>query len=294
MHRIPISGGTDGTTLQHFGDGLSTLLSRSIENLQVPYTASAGSQENLRRLTGEQASFAIVFAGDLFRSGSESLEASSALVVSHLFGVSGHLLTLRSSPVTKISDLAGKTVAVGQAGSAAANAARHYFEAVDLWGRFEAVFVPASQGASALLEGRVEALWLFDEVPSFTVIQFAGDTPLRALPLLDSASFVALANAHPYYTAITIPGGTYPGIDDPVASFQESALWVSSAEVPADIVTEALQTLYSEHGLSFMHTVSETARALDRDKGLIGVVTPLHPGAEQFWHGNVELHAGDD
>lgn len=295
IHRLPLSGGADATTLQHIGDGLSTLLSRTLDAVQVPYTASAGSQENLRRLAGEQPGFAIVYAGDLFRAASGGApETPGALVVSHLFGLTGHLLTLRDAPPRQVADLAGKVIAVGQAGSATATAARHYFEAVNLWGRFEAVFMPASQGAAALLEGRVDALWLFEEMPSVTVIQLAGEAPLRALPLLDIDKLGALTSAHPYYTAMTMPGGIYPGIDDPVASFQESALWVASAEVPADIVTEALQTLYSEPGLSFMHTVSETARELDRDRGLLGVVTPLHPGAEQFWHSTADQPPEDD
>lgn len=294
IHRVPISGGADATTLQHIADGLSTLLSRALEGVQVPYTASAGSQENLRRLAGDQPGFAIVYAGDLFRAAAGGApEAPAALAVTHLFGVTGHLLTLSDSPVSQVADLTGKTISIGPAGSATANAARHYFEAVNLWGRFDAVFLPASQGANALVEGRVDALWLFEEMPSVTVIQLAGEAPLRVLPLLDAAKLESLSNAHPYYTPTTIPEGMYVGVDNPVPSFQEAALWVASADVPADIVTDSLQTLYSEPGLSFMHTVSESARELHHDNGLRGVVTQLHPGAERFWHG-ADASAGEN
>jgi len=282
-----MSGGADATTLQQFGDGLSSLLSRLLEGVQVPYAASAGSQENLRRLGGDQPGFAIVYAGDLFRAEAATLEdpdAPGVLVVSHLFSVTAHLLTLRDSSVRETADFIGRRIAVGQAGSATANAARHYFEAKDLWGRFEAVFMPAPQGAAALLEGRVDALWLFEEMPSVSVIQLASKAPIRVLPLIETATFEWLSATHPYYTAMTMPGGLYPGIEEPVPTFRESALWVASADIPQDIVTEALQVLYSESGLAFMHTVSETARELRRENGLLGVVTPLHPGAEPFWH----------
>lgn len=286
VHRVPLSGGADSSTLQQFGDGLSSLLSRSLEGVQVPYTASAGSQENLRRIAGDQPGFAIVYAGDLFRAEaapSEDGTIPGALVVSHLFSVTAHLLTLRDSSLKRTTDLTGRRVAIGPAGSATANAARHYFEANDLWGRFEAVFMPPSQGAAALIEGRVDALWLFEEMPSVTVIQLAGETPVRALPLTEATGIAALSAAHPYYTAATMPGDIYPGIGEPVPTLRESALWVASAEVPDDIVNQALHTLYSESGLAFMSTVSETARELHRDNGLLGVITPLHPGAESFW-----------
>jgi TRAP transporter TAXI family solute receptor len=287
VHRVPLSGGADASTLQQFGDGLSSLLSRSLEGVQVPYTASAGSQENLRRLAGDQPpGFAIVYAGDLFRTetaGSEDGTLPGALVVSHLFSVTAHLLTLRDSPLRRTTDLTGRRVAIGPAGSATANAARHYFEANDLWGRFEAVFMPPSQGVAALVEGRVDALWLFEEMPSMTVIQLAGEAPVRALPLTEATGIAALSAAHPYYTVTTMPGDIYPGIGESVPTLRESALWVASAEVPDDIVNQALHALYSESGLAFMSTVSETARELNRDDGLLGVVTPLHPGAESFW-----------
>ena len=42
-----------------------------------------------------------------------------------------------------------------------------------------------------------------------------------------------------------------------------------------------------------MHTVSESARELNRDNGLRGVVTQLHPGAERFWHG-ADATAGEN
>ncbi len=286
VHRVPLSGGADTSALQQFGDGLSSLLSRSLEEVQVPYMASAGSQENLRRLSGDQPGFAIVFAGDLFRADAAAPEYQAhpgVLAVSHLFSVTAYLLTLGDSPLKQAADLSGRRVAIGPAGSAAANAARHYFEASDLWGRFEAVFMPPSQGAAALLEGRVDALWLFEEMPSATVIQLARETPVQALPLLEANTIASLTAAHPYYTTATIPADIYPGIGEPVPTLRESALWVASADIPDSIVSQALHALYSEAGMAFMSTVSETAGELHRDNALLGVVTALHPGADSFW-----------
>lgn len=286
VHRVPLSGGADDSTLQHVGDGLSTLLSRALEGVQVPYKASAGSQENLRRLANDQPGFAIVYAGDLYRAEAtlaKDGEGAGALVVSHLFSVTAHLLTLRDSPLKQPADLAGRRIAVGPPGSATASAARHYFEARGLWGRFDAVFMPTPQGASALLEGRIDGLWLFEEMPSETVIHLAREAPVRLLPLADATLSASLSATHPYYTTTTIPSDTYPGTTEPVPVIQESALWVASADIPDDIVIKALDALYSESGLTYMGTIAEAARHLHRDKGLLGVVTALHPGAASYW-----------
>ena len=288
MQRFPLSGGSDGSTAQHFGAGLATLLTRALEGVQVTYTASAGSQENLGRLASDSPGFAIVLGGDLYRSslGTEeqsAVTAPAALVLSHLYGITAHLLVSHDQPIHTIDDLVGRRVALGQAGSAAANAARHYFEATALWGRFEPQFMSPAQGAAALAAGETDALWLFEEMPSTVLIQLATQRDIRLIALAGTPQFTQLEHAHPYYTRTVIESGFYPGVSDPVSTFAEAALWVVSPTVPDEIVTDALTTLYSEAGLAFMHTVSETARELQPQYGLRGVVTPLHPGAERFW-----------
>ena len=42
---------------------------------------------------------------------------------------------------------------------------------------------------------------------------------------------------YPFYTTVTIPAGTYSGVDYDVKSFQDSALWVAGKHVKPDVAT---------------------------------------------------------
>ena len=72
-------------------------------------------------------------------------------------------------------------------------------------------------------------------------------------------------------------------MDQDTPSFQDSALWVANAKIPADVVYTLLSKIYTPEGLDHMVNVKKTAKAMSIESGINGIVTPLHPGAEKFW-----------
>jgi TRAP-type uncharacterized transport system substrate-binding protein len=68
-----------------------------------------------------------------------------------------------------------------------------------------------------------------------------------------------------------------------VPSFQDSALWVAHADVPADVVYKLLTIIYSPEGLQHMYGQKKTFKKMNLDTGATNIVTPFHPGAEKFW-----------
>ena len=41
--------------------------------------------------------------------------------------------------------------------------------------------------------------------------------------------------------------------------------------------------IYEPNGLKYLVSVKSTAKAMSIDSGLIGIVTPVHKGAQNFW-----------
>jgi TRAP-type uncharacterized transport system substrate-binding protein len=80
-----------------------------------------------------------------------------------------------------------------------------------------------------------------------------------------------------------VPAGTYKGVDHDTSSFQDSALWVANADVPADVVYDLLSKIYTDDGLKYMVSQKKTFKEMSVETGINGIVTPLHPGAEKFW-----------
>ena len=112
---------------------MATRLSKTIPNVEVSNMASAGSVENIRRVNSGEADFGIAYSGDTYlaRTGQlpkDTRKYENVLALAYLYGAPAHLIVLDGSGINAVSDLAGKRVAVGGAGSGAAASAQRYFD----------------------------------------------------------------------------------------------------------------------------------------------------------------------
>lgn len=288
--RLAFSGGPEGGTFQYFSNGIATRLSKDIENVEVSNMASAGSVENLRRVNSGDADFGITYSGDLYlaRNGKlpqDERKYEDTLAISYLYGAPAHLVVLEDSGITTPAGLVGKKVAVGGAGSGAAASAERYFRSLGLWDKMEPQFIGYSEAVSAMGDKLIDAVWVFAGFPNSSVIQAAASNKIKVLDTVAAGKAAGFFDEYPFYAEITIPAGTYSGIDTPVTTFQDSALWVTGKHVKADLVNAALKDIYSEEGLAYMVKVKSTAKEMSVAGALSGIVTPLHPGAETFWAG---------
>jgi len=288
LDRLAFSGGPEGGTFQYFSNGIAIRLSKDLSNVEVSNMASAGSLENLRRVNSGEADFGIVYSGDTYlgRNGkltNDDRKYENVYAMAFLYGAPAHLIVKADSGIDKVADLEGKRIAVGGAGSGAAGAAERYFKSLGLWDKMNVEFLGYSKAASALGDNLIDAFWVFAGFPNSSVIQAAASNKIKILSVVEAGKAAGFFDEYPFYTNLTIPAGTYSGVDYDVASFQDSALWVAGAHVSADVVYEALADIYSKEGLAYMVKVKSTAKSMSVKGGLDGVVTPVHPGAEKFW-----------
>jgi TRAP transporter TAXI family solute receptor len=286
--RLAFSGGPEGGTFQYFSNGMAIRLSKTIPNLEVSNMASAGSLENLRRVNSGEADFGIVYSGDTYlgRNGrltKDENKYENVMAMAYLYGAPAHLIVLDGGGIETMDDLKGKRVAVGGAGSGAAGAAQRYFTALGLWDEMKVEFLGYSKAAAALGDGLIDAFWVFAGYPNSSVIQAAASNSIKILNVVEAGEKAGFFEQYPFYTKLTIPAGTYSGVDYDVLSFQDSALWVAGKHVPTTMVAQALEQIFSKEGLAYMVKVKSTAKAMSIAGGLNGIVTPVHPGAAAFW-----------
>lgn len=288
IERLAFSGGPEGGTFQYFSNGIAIRLSKNIPDVEVSNTASAGSLENLRRVNSGEADFGIVYSGDTYlgrvgRLTNDTREYKNVHAMAYLYGAPAHLIVKEGSGIDKVSDLEGKRIAVGGAGSGAAGAAERYFSSLGLWDKMDVEFLGYSKAASALGDNLIDAFWVFAGFPNSSVIQAAASNKVKILGVVEAGQEAGFFDDYPFYTQLTIPAGTYSGVDYDVSSFQDSALWVAGKHVDAGVVHDALADVYSKEGLAYMVKVKSTAKAMSVEGGLQGIVTPVHEGAEKFW-----------
>ncbi|MCP4992437.1 MAG: TAXI family TRAP transporter solute-binding subunit [Gammaproteobacteria bacterium] len=287
--RIVFGGGPAGGTFQVVANAIQTYKPvKAIEGFTVKAQSSAGSVENLRKVNSGRSHFGVVYSGHVYlgRNGqmkNDPKKYEDVLAVSFLYGAPAQLVARKGSGIKSVKDLAGKKVGVGNAGSGAFANCEMFFSHMGVWDKIERNAMGYNDAAAAFGNNQLDAFWLFTAFPSGAVIMAAQTNDIELVDVDADAKSSGFYEKYPYFSKLSIPAGTYKGVDQATPSFQDSALWVANKDVPDEIVYELLSVIYTEEGLAHMRSQKKTFKAMSVAAGAEGIVTPMHPGAIKFW-----------
>jgi TRAP transporter TAXI family solute receptor len=287
--RMVFGGGPAGGTFQIVANAIQTYDPvKASEEYTVKAQSSAGSVENLRKVDNGKMQFGVVYSGHVFlgregRLKNDTNKYENVLAVSFLYGAPAQLVVRKGSGITSTKDLVGKKVGVGNAGSGAFANCELFFTHMGIWDNIERNAMGYNDAAAAFGNNQLDAFWLFTAFPSGAVIMAAQTNDIELVDLGKDALESGFYEKYPYFSKLAVPAGTYKGVDHDTPSFQDSALWVANADVPADVVYDLLSKIYTDEGLKYMVGQKKTFKEMSVEAGINGIVTPLHPGAEKFW-----------
>ena len=152
-----------------------------------------------------------------------------------------------------------------------------------VWDKVKRNAMGYNDAAQAFGNNQLDAFWLFTAFPSGAVIMAAQTNDIEMIDLGKDAEESGFFDQYPYFSKLSVPAGTYKGVDSETPAFQDSALWVANKDVSEDIVYDMLTKIYTDEGLAHMKAQKKTFKNMAVKSGNEGIVTPLHPGAEKFW-----------
>ena len=287
--RIVFGGGPAGGTFQVVANAIQVYDPiKASDKYVVKAQSSAGSIENLRKVNSGKSHFATVYSGHVYlgREGklkNDTKKYENVSAVAFLYGAPAQLIVKKGSGINSVKDLVGKKVGVGNAGSGAFANCELFFTHMGIWDKIERNAMGYNDAAQAFGNNQLDAFWLFTAFPSGAVIMAAQTNDIDLIDLGDDAIESGFYKDYPYFSILSVPAGTYKGVDKETPSFQDSALWVANKDVPEDIVYDMLTKIYTDEGLAHMKAQKKTFKSMSVAAGADGIVTPLHPGAEKFW-----------
>jgi TRAP transporter TAXI family solute receptor len=287
--RIIFGGGPAGGTFQVVANGIQVYKPvKAIDEFSVKAQTSAGSVENLRKTNAGRQQMSVVYSGHVWlgRNGqmkNDTKKYENVLAVAWLYGAPAQLVVRADSGIKSVKDLVGKKVGVGNAGSGAFANCELFFTHMGIWDKIERNAMGYNDAAAAFGNNQLDAFWLFTAFPSGAVIMAAQTNDIALLDLDADAKASGFYEKYPYFGKLAVPAGTYKGVDYDSPSFQDSALWVANAKVPADVVYRLLTLIYTDEGLKHMYGQKKTFKNMNLETGATNIVTPFHPGAEKFW-----------
>lgn len=287
--QLSITTGPMGGGFYPMGAGIAEYLSKAVPDLFVTAVSSGGVDENLNRMASGEADMGLVSTGDAYVAyqGLEPYDHPYDQMrgMGILFGNWVEPYALKKSNITTYQDLKDKNVCVGSPGG---SMHKIFFEICEYNGINpeedfkKTFFLPADVAVQAIKLGQVDVVMEIAAIPT------AGLTELSLTHDFQILKFAPglrdkMAEENPKYMAMTIPGGTYRGIDEDVETVGMGAMWVCQKDMSDDLVYGMVKTLFSEEGLKHMALVHPAAQGISLENAAKWDPIPLHPGAIKFF-----------
>lgn len=275
--RIVITTGSDSGAYYQFAQRYATILARDGVTLEV--RSSAGSLQNLERLKADEAQVGFVQGGVIEpKSDPDEVDDSGLLSLGSLFYEPVWVFYRGEQPLTRLTELRGKRIAIGAEGSGVRQLARQLLEANEMPVSDRLLPLSGLVAAEELQQGRIDAAFVIasEKAP---VVQVLLRSP--GVKVMSFAQAGAYQRRFPFLTKLTFPHG----VADLVRDFppEDIKLMAPTANlIIRDDLHPALQTLLLQaasevHGKSgFFQDVGEFPSYKDQ-------MLPLSPDAARYF-----------
>ncbi|MEM3365468.1 MAG: TAXI family TRAP transporter solute-binding subunit [Candidatus Methanomethyliaceae archaeon] len=189
-----------------------------------------------------------------------------------------HLVTLKSSDINSIYDLAGKTVDIGPPGSASQMIAQIVLQELGLWNKVNVVGLRQADIADALKEGRIQASIVGGSgVPVQWIVDLSQVRDIKIISLPDDA-ISKITSKYPFFLRGEIPANSYKGVNYTVTTLTQPSVYFVNKNLPEGLVYNITKAVM-EHKDELLTPKGPYTYLSAFD----GMPIPLHPGAYKYY-----------
>lgn len=288
-----VSIGTGGVTGVYYptGGAICRLVNRNRKEhgIRCGVESTGGSVFNINAVRGGELEFGVAQSDWQFHAynGTSRFEEQGAFEgLRAVFSVHPEPFTVvarADAGISTFEDLKGKRVNVGNPGSGQRGTMEVLMEAMG-WtmGDFSlSSELQAAEQSQALCDNNIDAMVYTVGHPSGS-IQEATTSCDSVLVTVENDATAKLIADNSYYRSAVIPGGMYRGNDEDVNTFGVGATFVSSTDVPDDVVYEVVKAVFEN--IDQFRSLHPAFANLDPEQmASAGLSAPLHPGAERYY-----------
>jgi uncharacterized protein len=286
--RISITTGGTGGVYYPLGGGMANILSKYVPGLQATAEVTGGSVDNLKLLNAgkSEVAFTMVDAAWDAKQGVDKFKDTKfepkTLMV--LYPNRMHVVTIEGTGINKLSDLKGKRVSTGSAGSGTEIMAMRILEGVGIDGHkdIKQERLGVAESVNAIKDKKIDAFFWVGGVPTAAVTDLA-TTPGVKIKLVDHAEAVDAMNKKygPLYIKAQIAPNSYQGQDKPNENIDVWNILVASDKMSDQMAYNIVKTLWEKK--PELVAVHKEAQNIDLKWQKIGSPLPYHPGAKKYF-----------
>lgn len=285
---LSIATGGTGGTYYPLGGALAVILNESDIGVQATAQATGASVENVTLISEDEAEVAFVQNDVVYyaANGIESYEGQDKVEniagVATLYPEVVQIIATEESGITSVEDLAGMRIAVGAPGSGTEVNARqilaeHGLTYDDL---AKADYLSFSEATDNMRNKQIDAAFITSAIPTSSVSELSQTVPIVIISV-EEDKINSLAQKYPFYTAVTVPAGSYKGQEEDALSPAVMAMLIVPKDMDDDLVYNIVKNLYDRQQI--IVDTHKRGEDITLETALDGMSINLHPGAQKYF-----------
>jgi len=278
------TGGTAGTYYP-IGAAITAVITKYVPNVEATAESTGASVANLKMIQEKSVDLIMSASNTAFGGyqGEEPFETpiSNIRGITALYPETFQFIVLEGSGMQTLNDLKGKKVAVGAAGSGTERTAKILLEAHGLtYQDIKPEFLNFGEAVTALKDRLIDCAIVGAGIPTAAVVDASATLDIDLLAV-DEEKTKKVLEEITYLQFVTIPEGTYKGVDKDVLSVASPALLITHDEMDENLVYEITKAIFEN--LPQIQSAHALGKNITLENALSGMSLPLHPGAEKYY-----------
>lgn len=279
------TGGTAGTYYP-IGSGITAVITKYVDGVEATAESTGASVANSKMLRDGEIEFILCSASTALSAyqGKETFEGKP---VDNMRGIASlypevfQFVALDSSGIEKVTDLKGKKVAVGAAGSGTERISKLLLQAHGItYDDIDAQFLGFGEAVTALKDRLIDCAIVGSGLPTSAVVDASASLDINLLEV-DKTLMEKATEEYKFLKFETIPEGTYNGVNKDILTVATPALFITSEDMDEEVVYNITKALFEN--IEELERVHAQGKNVKLETATEAMSVPLHPGAERYY-----------
>lgn len=275
------TGGTSGT-YYIVGSGMSNMFQKHEPSIKLGVEVTAGGMENSRLLFDRNvdAIFVDPITMMLFDE-EEDIQEFRQISAGH--GMFMHIMVKADSEIDSVTDLKGKRLGVGAAGSGNAIGAGNILKLYDMsFGDVEPLYLSFSEQVDAFKSGQIEAMFIMAGTPASAIVDIETTQKVKFIGIEDEQ--LEEVDRLPGMYSSTLPKGTYKSNqNEDINGVGSNTQLIVHSEMDDEVVYKYVKTMHENWKTIEESHPSGAEWDQSPEHVFRGSVIPFHSGAIKYF-----------
>ena len=281
------TGGTSGTYYP-LGGAIAKIFNDNVEGVTANAQSTGASVENIGLVSKGETEIAFIqsditfYAYEGIENFADTGKVENIRGMAMLYPEVVQIVANASAGINSIEDLKGKKVAIGAPGSGTEANARQILGAhgITYDDLAKADYLSFGEAADQLKDNHIDAAFVTAGLPTSALVEVSTSNDIVVVPM-NQAKLNELSAQYPFYTGVTIPGGSYRNNDSDVLAAAVMAMLVVPEDLDEDLMYNLTKQLFEKRQVII--DTHDRGNDIKLETAIEGMPIELHPGSAKYY-----------